>query len=79
MVAFRRRLWGSDLMLCLSEMRCNFVEAAIHVTRKIADLELSGVQKRLAESVSYAPMQESGLKVLWTEIRKGMYDTGRIC
>ena len=68
----------SDLMFRLSEMGCNFVEAAIHVTRKVDDLELFGIQKRLADSVSYAPMRETDLRVLWDEIREGMYDTDRV-
>ena len=68
----------SDLMFCLSEMSCSFIEAAIHVTRKIANLELSGIQKRLADSVSYALMEERDLQVLWNEIRNGMYDTDRV-
>ena len=44
----------TDLMFCLSEIGCSFIEAAIHVTRKVDDLELSGIQKRLADSVSNA-------------------------
>jgi hypothetical protein len=68
----------THLMLGLSEMGCSFIEAAIHVTRKVDDLELSGIQKRLADSVSYAPMQEGDLQVLWAEIRNGMYDTDRV-
>ncbi|HEV1285410.1 MAG TPA: hypothetical protein VNU44_08870 [Bryobacteraceae bacterium] len=68
----------TDLMFCLSEIGCSFIEAAIHVTRKVDDLELSGIQKRLADSVSYAPMQESDLRVLWDEIRNGMYETDRV-
>lgn len=67
-----------DLMSCLSKLGCSFIEAIIHVTRRIDDLELSGIQKRLAEAVTYAPMDESDLQNLWTEIRKGMYDSDRI-
>jgi hypothetical protein len=69
----------SDLMFCLSEMGFSFIEASIHITRKVAHLELSGIQKRLADSVSYAPMQESDMQMLWNELRNGMYDTDRIC
>jgi len=68
----------SDVMFCLSEMGCSFIEANIHITRKIAHLELSGIQKRLAAGVSYAPMQESDMQVLWDELRNGMHDTDRI-
>ena len=68
----------SDLMFYLSAMGCSFIEASIHITRKVADLELSGVQKRLADSVSYAPMRETDMQVLWDEIRKGMHVTDRI-
>lgn len=67
-----------DLTLCLSKMGFTFIEALIHVTRRIDSLELSGVQKRLAEAVSYAPMQENDFHILWSEIRKGMYDSDRI-
>jgi hypothetical protein len=68
----------SDVMFCLSEMGCSFIEANIHITRKIAHLELSGIQKRLAASVSYAPMQGGDMQVLWDELRNGMHDTDRI-
>jgi hypothetical protein len=68
----------ADLMFCLSEMRFTFIEASIHMTRRIANLELSGIPKRLADSVSYAPMQETDMQVLCSEIRKGMHDTDRI-
>jgi hypothetical protein len=68
----------SDVMLRLPELGCAFIEASIHVTRKVSGLELSGVQKRLAGSVSYAPMQDPDLPVLWDEIRNGMYDTDRV-
>jgi hypothetical protein len=67
-----------DVMLRLSELGCAFIEASIHVTRKVSRLELSGVQKKLADSVSYAPMQDGDLPVLWDELRKGMHDTDRI-
>jgi hypothetical protein len=68
----------SNLMLLVSEMGCAFVEASIHITRKVADLELSGIEKRLADSVSYAPMQEGDLQVLRGEIRNGMHETDRV-
>lgn len=67
-----------DLTFCLSRMGCIFIETIIHVTRRTDGLELSGVQKRLAEAVTYAPMQESDIQNLWSEIRKGMYDSDRI-
>jgi hypothetical protein len=70
---------GADIMFCLSELGFAFIEASIHITRKVAYLELSGIQKRVADSVSYALMQESDLLVLWDELRKGMHDTDRIC
>jgi hypothetical protein len=68
----------TDVMLRLPELGCAFIEASIHVTRKVSGLELSGVQKKLADSVSYAPMQDGDLPVLWDELRKGMYDSDRI-
>jgi hypothetical protein len=67
-----------DLTFCLPSIGFSFIEAIIHVTRRIDGLELSGVQKRLANAVTYAPMQESDLQDLWSEIRKGMYDSDRI-
>jgi hypothetical protein len=68
----------SNLMLLVSEMGCVFVEASIHITRKVADLELSGIEKRLADSVSYAPMQPGDFEVLHDEIRNGMHETDRV-
>ncbi len=68
----------STLMFLVSEMGCCFVEASIHITRKVADLELSGIEKRLADSVSYARMQEGDLQVLRGEIRNGMHEADRV-
>lgn len=68
----------SNLMLLVSEMGCLFVEASIHITRKVADLELSGIEKRLADSVSYAPMQDGDFGILRDEIRNGMHETDRV-
>jgi hypothetical protein len=67
-----------DLMSCLSEMDFRFIEANIHVTRTIDNLELSGIQKRLAGSVSYAPMQEGDMQVLLDELGNGMHDSDRV-
>jgi hypothetical protein len=68
----------ADLMFCLSDLGYGFIEASIHITRKVAHRELPAIQKRLADSVSYAPMQECDMQVLWNELRKGMHDTERV-
>jgi hypothetical protein len=68
----------ADLMFCLSEMHFTFIEAIVHITRKVDDLALSGIQKRVADSVSYDLMRENDMQILWDEIRNGMYDTDRI-
>jgi hypothetical protein len=68
----------SDLMLLASEIGCRFVEASVHITRRVANLDLPGIEKRLADSVSHAPMQESDMHLLWDEIRNGMHETDRV-
>jgi hypothetical protein len=68
----------SDVMFCLPEMGFAFIEGSIHVTRDMRNLELSGIQKRLADSVAYALMDERDMQTLHDEIRKGMFDTDRI-
>jgi hypothetical protein len=68
----------SDIMFCISEMGYIFIEGSIHITRTVKNLELFGIQKRLADSVGYALMDKGDIKVLQDEIRKGMHDTDRI-
>jgi hypothetical protein len=68
----------SDVMFCLSEQGYAFIEGKIHITKVVKDLELSGIQRRLADSVGYALMAEGDMQVLQDEIRNDMYDTDRI-
>ncbi len=67
-----------DAMFCLSEMGYAFIEASIHVTWKVTPLELSGIQRRMADSTGHALMDDSDKQVLWSELRKGIHDTDRV-
>lgn len=68
----------SDIMFCLSELGYAFIEGSIHITKIVKNFELSGIQKRLGDSVGHALMDEGDMQVLQNEIRKGMHDTDRI-
>ncbi len=68
----------TDVMFCLSEHGYAFIEGKIHITKVVKDLGLPGLQRRLADSVGYAPMDEGDMQVLQDEIRNDMYDTDRI-
>jgi hypothetical protein len=68
----------TDAMFCLSELGYTFIEAAIHVSWKVARLELSGIQQRMADSTGHVRMEDADREVLWSELRKGIHDTDRI-
>lgn len=68
----------TDVMFCLPEMGYTFIEGSIHITKTVKDFELSGIQRRLADSVGYALMDESDTQTLQNELRKDMFDTDRI-
>jgi len=68
----------ADAMFCLSELGYAFIEASIHVTWKVAPLELSGLQRRLADSTGHVLMDDDDKQVLWSELRKGIHDTDRV-
>lgn len=67
-----------DMMFCLSEMGYTFIEGVINITKNIRGVTLSGIQKRLADSVDYALMDEGDMRTLGDEIRKNMFETDRI-
>jgi len=68
----------SDIMFCLSEMGYAFIEGSIHVTRHVGHIELSGIQKRLADSVEYSLMDDQDMHMLQDQLRKGLFDTDRV-
>jgi hypothetical protein len=68
----------ADAMLWLSELGYAFIEASIHVSWKVAALELSGIQRRMADSTDHALMDDADKQALWSELRKGIHDTDRV-
>jgi len=67
----------ADAMFCLSELGYAFIEASIHITWKVAPLELSGLQRRMADGTGHALMDDADRQVLWSELRKGIHNTDR--
>jgi hypothetical protein len=68
----------SDIMIRIASLGYIFIEGSIHVSIAVKNVELSGIQKRLGESVDYGLMEANDLDVLWNELRSGMHDTDRI-
>lgn len=68
----------ADAMFALSELGYTFIEAGIHVTWKVVPLELSGLQRRMADSTGHVLMNDADKQVLWSELRKGIHDTDRV-
>lgn len=55
-----------------------FIEALAHVTHDLKSFTPVGVQKRLLESVSYAPMDEADVDVLRYQLEEGIFTTDRV-
>ena len=68
----------TDIMFALSEMQYIFIECSIHITNNLKNIELQGVQKRLADAVNYSQMDKLDIDVLFDEIRAGMFTTDRV-
>lgn len=67
-----------DCMFMAEECGFHFIESIIHVTRDLKNLELSGIQKRINDSVTYEKMNENDMEVLFKEIRDGLFQTDRV-
>lgn len=67
-----------DAMFLVSSMGFDFVESSIHVTHDLKNIELKDIQKRLIDSVNYAPMNSDDVEELFIEIRNGMFESDRI-
>ena len=68
----------SDIMFLLSSMGYTFVEGSIHLTHNLKEMELSGIQKRIVDQVSYKLMNDDDIQKLYMEIKKGIFTTDRI-
>jgi len=69
-----------DLMFKLDDLGYRFIETIIHVQHDLKNIgsTLSPVTKRIAESITYAEMNEEDLAELCDQLKAGMFDTDRI-
>ncbi|NLC78979.1 MAG: GNAT family N-acetyltransferase [Ruminococcaceae bacterium] len=67
-----------DLRYLMTQLGFSFVECSIKITHNLKDIALTGVQKRLIDSVSYAPMKDGDIEQLYDEIRGEMFTTDRV-
>lgn len=68
----------TDVMLLLPQFGFSFIECTIKVTHNLKNLNLTGIQKRLVDAVSYELMNEDDIEQLFDEIKKGLFYTDRI-
>ncbi|MDR1001996.1 MAG: hypothetical protein LBL82_01820 [Oscillospiraceae bacterium] len=68
----------SDTLFLMSEMGYTFVETSIRLSHRLKGAELSGIQKRMSDSVDYSLMDESDIEELYSEIRAGLFSTDRV-
>jgi len=68
------------LMFKLEDMGFRFIETILHVAHDHKNIgsSLNSVAKRIADSVTYAEMNENEFEELWGEIRGGIFFTDRI-
>lgn len=65
-------------MFAVEKIGFRFVETIIGATHDLKALELSGLSKRIDESVQYKLMNQDDLEQLFLEIENGLFETDRI-
>ena len=65
-------------MMAAQAHNYTFIEALAHVTHDLKSFTPVGVQKRLLESVNYAPMDAADVDVLRHQLEEGIFATDRI-
>ncbi len=68
----------TDIILEITRGGYFFIEASLHLIHKLGDCHLNGIQERLAQKVDYQLMNEADIRVLFSEIASGMFNTDRI-
>ena len=67
-----------DLMKEVEKAGFSFIEGSMNVIHHLKNIELTGIQKRLNDSISYKEMDQEDILQLYTELQKGVFITDRI-
>ena len=64
-----------DVMFLLKELGYTYVESSINLVHDLKEIRLNPFQKRVMDSISYSKMNDKDVDELFSEIKKGIYDT----
>ena len=67
-----------DLMRVVEQHGFSFIEGSMNVVHNLKNIDRSGIQKRLNDSVCYEEMDEFDISRLYAELQKGVFITDRI-
>lgn len=67
-----------DLMSAVEKAGFSFIEGSMNVVHPLRNFELSGIQKRLNDAVSYEAMTEADIGQLYAVLKKGVFVTDRV-
>ena len=68
----------TELLVAAQSLGYLFIEVSVNVTHDLRKFDLTSIQKRLIESVSYSLMDNGDINQLYKEISKGIFNTDRI-
>lgn len=67
-----------DIYAILSTLGFSFIESSINLIIDVKNARLSQIEERINNSISYQEVSESGLGVIYNEIKNGIFNTDRI-
>jgi L-amino acid N-acyltransferase YncA len=67
-----------DLMREVEKAGFSFIEGSMNVVHHLKNIELTGIQKRLNDAISYEEMDQEDISRLYAELQKGVFITDRI-
>jgi len=67
-----------DLMKEVEKAGFSFIEGSMNVVHHLKNIELTGIQKRLNNAISYEEMDQEDISRLYAELQKGVFITDRI-
>jgi L-amino acid N-acyltransferase YncA len=67
-----------DLMTTVEKAGFSFIEGSMNVVHHLKNIQLSGIQKRLNDSILYEEMDQADIARLYDELRRGIFVTDRV-
>ena len=67
-----------DLMTVMEKAGFSFIEGSMKVVHHLKNIELTGIRKRLNDSIVYEEMDNADIARLYEELKRGVFITDRI-